>query len=166
MSTPVPIEDNVEISTLLKMIVHRNRVAQTMLHLAHELEVRAHAHDLSKFFPDEFAGFCELNANRGGKIEKYGSESYEAGIKTDAVSLHLARNDHHLDHNSLGLSGMSICRVIEMLVDWEVARQERDTTEQMREAWEARQKRFKLTDYEAKFLEDIWDAIKIDLDQW
>lgn len=164
MSTPVPIEDNVEISTLLKMMVHRNNVAQLMLKLAHELERRAYAHDLSKFFPDEFAGFCGLEANRAGQKEEYGSAKYEAGVKSDAVALHLKRNDHHLDHNSLGLNGMSLCRVVEMLCDWEVARQERDTETDMSKTWETRQKRFGLTDYQTQFLTDIWDAIKIDMD--
>lgn len=158
------IKDDIKISTMLKMIAHRTRVAQIMLQLAHELERRAHDHDLSKFFPDEFFGFCELEAKRGGKKEEYGSKSYEAGVKSDVVTLHVERNDHHLDHSPTGLNGMSFCQITEMLCDWEAARQERDTETDMDKTWDTRQNRFGLTDYQTKFLTDLWDAIKIDMD--
>lgn len=148
-----------EVLTLVKMILHINQVSAALRGLARRLDERADLHDLSKLYPDEFAGFCQLDANRGHQKEEYGSKSYEEGIKIDAVKLHQSRNRHHPEYWPNGIKDMNFIDIIEMLCDWEAARQARDTEEDIDKTWLTRQKRFDLSDQEIFFLRTLWKKI-------
>ena len=153
-----------EILTLLKIIRHRDNVGNLLKRFTTQLELRSFTHDLSKFELDEFVGFCELDARRSHSKEVYGSKSYEAGIKDiDAVKLHQSRNSHHLEYHPNGLDDMSLGDVVEMLIDWEIARRERDAESDIEKTWQIRQQRFGLTDYQITFLRDIWERMEKDL---
>lgn len=150
---------NDEIKTLLKIIQHKNRVAAKLKLLAIDLDVRAQLHDNSKFEFDEFEGFCELDKNRKHEKEVYGSKTYEKGIKVEAVQLHFSRNPHHPEFYPHGLDDMTLVDIIEMLIDWEVARQTRDLEEDMDVTWRIRQERFQLSDNEINFLRLLWERM-------
>lgn len=154
-----------EISTLVKIIQHINQVSHLLNELSRKLAARADVHDSSKFNPDEFTGFCQLDANRQHQKEEYGSKGYEDGIKNiDAVKLHQSRNSHHPEYWPNGLSDMSLVDIIEMLVDWEIARQTRDTEQDINKTWQSRQQRFNLSDAEIGFLRMTWERIEKDLE--
>ena len=148
---------------LVKIIQHINKVSSLLKRVARTLESRADTHDVTKFEPDEFTGFCQLDSYRQHEKEEYGSKTYEAGMNTDAVKLHLSRNSHHLEYWPNGLTDMSFADVIEMLVDWEIARQQRDTEQDINKTWKVRQERFKLSDFEIAFLRMTWEKMEKDL---
>ena len=129
--------------------------------LAREFERRADLHDMSKLQLDELEGFIQLDSRRQHQKEEYGSKSYEAGISDiGAVKLHVSRNRHHPEYwASRGIEGMSFVDIIEMLCDWEIARQMRDTEQDINKTWEMRQKRFDLSFDELTFLRGIWESI-------
>ena len=152
-----------EVIPLVKIIQHISKVSSLLKRVARTLESRADTHDVTKFEPDEFSGFCQLDSYRLHGKEEYGSKAYEAGMNIDAVKLHLSRNSHHIEYWPNGLAGMSFADVIEMLADWEVARQQRDTEQDINKTWLTRQERFKLSDFEITFLRTIWEKIEKDL---
>lgn len=149
-----------EISTLIKMISHINQVSSELRRLSRRLDERADLHDISKFRVDEFTGFCQLDINRGQQREEYGSESYEEGVKFDAVKLHHSRNPHHPEYWPNGIKDMNLVDIIEMLCDWEAARWARDSERDIDKIWLTRQRRFNLTDQELSFLRTLWEKIE------
>lgn len=149
-----------DLKTLVYIIKHQNQVAYLLRELAREFERRADIHDQSKLNLDELEGFYQLDLKRHHQKEEYGSKKYESGMQIDAVKLHLSRNSHHIEYHPNGLSNMSFADVIEMLIDWEVARQARDTETSMNKTWETRQNRFNLSDNEIYFLRTIWEKIQ------
>lgn len=153
-----------EVTSLVKIIQHIGKVSSLLKTVARTLESRADTHDITKFESDEFSGFCQLDSNRQHGKEEYGSRGYEDGIKNiGAVKLHQSRNSHHLEYWPNGLTDMSFADVIEMLVDWEVARQQRDTEQDINKTWQVRQERFKLNNSEIAFLRMTWEKIEKDL---
>jgi hypothetical protein len=153
------METSSEIITLVKIIEHRQRVANLLRKLARDLEDRADRHDLSKFDLEEFGGFCQLDNAR--KYE-YGSPEYEAIVhNNNAARLHVSRNSHHPEYWPDGILSMPLGDILEMLCDWEVARQQRDTETDIDKTWKTRQDRFGLSDYETRFLRQIWEAWEV-----
>ncbi len=148
-----------EIKTLARILKHQSQVSFMLRDFARQLERRADIHDQSKLNPDELEGFCSLDMGRSHQKQEYGSESYEAGIKIDAVKLHLSRNSHHPEYWQNGIDDMPFLDILEMLFDWEAARLERDTETDIDKTWEMRQKRFNLTDAQIVFLRTIWEKI-------
>lgn len=152
---------NNEIVTLVKIIQHINQVAYLLKEMARQIEARADIHDSSKFGLDEFAGIVHLTKAR--KYE-YGSPEYEALVhNNNAAKIHVKTNRHHLEYWSNGLDDMSLVDVIEMLCDWEIARQQRDIETDIDKTWQARQERFNLSDNETSFLMTIWEKLQKDL---
>ncbi len=152
-----------EVTSLVKIIKHIGKVSSLLRKVARTLESRADTHDMTKFETDEFSGFCQLDSYRLHGKEEYGSKTYEAGMNTDAVKLHLSRNSHHIEYWFNGLTDMSFADVVEMLIDWEIARQQRDTEQDINKTWVTRQERFKLSDFEIAFLRMVWEKIERDL---
>lgn len=150
-----------EITTLVKILLHISQVSSLLRAFARRLEERADRHDMSKLFPDEFQGFCQLDANRDQQKEEYGSKSYEDGIKNiEAVKLHQSRNPHHPEYWPNGIKDMSFIDIVEMLFDWEAARRARDTEEDINKTWLTRQRRFGLSDEELSFLRTLWEKME------
>jgi hypothetical protein len=151
-----------EITTLVKILLHRSLVASVIRALANRLDERAGTHDISKFEIDELEGFCQLDAGRGQQREEYGSKNYEDGIENiDAVRLHQSRNRHHPEYWPGGIKDMSFIDIVELLADWEVARRTRDIEEDINKTWLTHQKRFHLSDEELFFLRTLWEKIEL-----
>lgn len=146
-----------EIITLVKIIQHKNKVSFLLKRIAKELEERADTHDDSKFALGEFEGFSQLDNAR--KYE-YGSPEYEAIIHNNkAAQIHVSRNSHHPEFWPNGIEDMNLIDIIEMLCDWEIARQTRDTEEDIDKTWRSRQKRFGLSEKQLDFLRTIWEKL-------
>lgn len=146
-----------EITTIVKIIQHKSRVAFFLREIARRLEKRADIHDDSKFSLGEFEGFSRLDNAR--KYE-YGSSEYEAIVHdNNAAQLHVSRNQHHPEYWPGGVDDMNMIDIIEMLCDWEVARQMRDTEENIDKTWQVRKKRFDLSENQLKFLRAIWEKL-------
>lgn len=146
-----------ETKTLATILRHQKQVSFLLRELAREFERRADLHDMSKFQLDEFEGFCRLDNAR--KYE-YGSEEYEARVhNNNAAQLHVTRNSHHPEYWPGGVADMSFADLVEMLCDWEIARQTRDTEGDINKTWLARQKRFNLSDQELYLLRTMWEKM-------
>lgn len=155
---------NEETKTLATILRHQKQVSFLLRELAREFEKRADIHDMSKLELDELEGFCLLDIKRQHQKEEYGSKNYEEGIKNiDAVKLHQSRNSHHPEYWANGVKDMSFSDLVEMLCDWEIARQNRDTQENIEKTWMIRQQRFNLTDFEVSFLVTLWEKIKMNV---
>jgi Family of unknown function (DUF5662) len=133
-----------ETATLVTMLAHQGQVSALLRELARRLEARADYHDLSKFRPDEFAGFVEVN--RIAREHPYGSAEYKESLKDNhTIDLHFSRNRHHPEYHTGGVNGMNLIDFIEMVIDWIAASRTYGTT-----SWEdvikEQQKRFGLTD--------------------
>jgi hypothetical protein len=108
---------NEETKTLVTMLNHQGQVKARLGTLAHELEKRADLHDLSKFKPDEFEGFVEIN--QVARKYPFGSPEYNASILgNNTVELHFSRNRHHPEYHSNGIRDMNLIDFIEMVIDW------------------------------------------------
>lgn len=149
--------DRSEIITLVKILQHKQKVSFLLREIARQFERRADTHDDSKFNLDEFKGFCQMdNARR----YEYGSPEYEAIIHNNsAAQLHVSRNRHHPEYWPNGIDDMDMIDIIEMLCDWEIARQIRDIEEDIEKIWQTRKKRFGLSDDELYFLRTIWERL-------
>jgi hypothetical protein len=86
-----------------------------------ELEERARLHDRSKLQPPEKAVFDAVTPKL--KTLTYGSDEYKAALAEmgEALTHHYAVNSHHPEHYSLGISGMTLLDLVEMLCDWKAA---------------------------------------------
>ena len=83
---------------------------------------RALSHDMSKLRPSELFGFSRCAKNL--KTVEYGSEGYKSIMKNElsvVVDKHYKRNKHHPEHHMMGVSGMDIVSLIEMVMDWKAA---------------------------------------------
>ena len=83
---------------------------------------RALSHDMSKLRPSELFGFSRCAKNL--KTVEYGSEGYKSIMKNElsvVVDKHYKRNKHHPEHYMMGVSGMDIVSLIEMVMDWKAA---------------------------------------------
>jgi len=114
---------NEEIKTLVTIINHRAQVAARLRELAQQLEKRANLHDLSKFKLDELDGYVKLNVSRrfpGESPIPYDSPEYKAILESNKspLELHFARNRHHPEFHTNGVSDMALIDFIEMVVDW------------------------------------------------
>ena len=92
--------------------------------IAHELERRGMAHDLSKMLDDEFAGFSRINA--AARINKFGSPEYSEAMKRESgtIDLHFSRNSHHAEYAAVhGGPELTFLDIIEMVCDWRGAQQ-------------------------------------------
>ena len=108
---------NEETKTLITMLNHQGQVRARLRALARELEKRADLHDLSKFRPDEFEGFVEIN--RIAREHPFGSPEYKDSISGNkTVELHFSRNRHHPEYHANGIGDLNFIDFVEMVVDW------------------------------------------------
>jgi hypothetical protein len=145
-----------EITTLVTMLNHRGQVSALLRELARQLEARADIHDLSKFRPDEFAGFVEVN--RIAREHPYGSPEYKESLKDNhTIDLHFSRNPHHPEYHPSGVNGMNLIDFIEMVIDWIAASRTYGTT-QWEQVIKTQQERFGLTDCQLSVITLILEA--------
>lgn len=75
-------------------------------------------HDISKFNKDEF----DIMAENFPKLRDttYGSPEYRELLEINkaSIQLHYERNDHHPEYHPMGVNGMNLVNLVEMLCDW------------------------------------------------
>ncbi len=113
--TPIPYDSRVD--TLL----HIKRVSQLMTMAAAELIRRSNCHDDSKLQEPEKSIFDEFTPKLKGST--YGSDEYKTFLKDMGVALehHYENNSHHPEHYKVGIDGMDLFDLIEMVLDWKAA---------------------------------------------
>ena len=110
-----------DMTTLLTIIRHREKVNDSLNLLADELRRRGRVHDDSKLRAvDEFGAFVEINT--GGRRYEFNSLEMNAILirHGEAIELHKSRNSHHPEYHE-DLTAMPLLDVIEMVIDWQAA---------------------------------------------
>lgn len=100
---------------------HINRV-QSLIHtVLLDLEKRSRDHDASKLIEPELSAF-DIATPKLANLE-YGSEEYKESLRElgPALQHHYEYNDHHPEHFTNGVRGMSLMSLLEMLCDWRAA---------------------------------------------
>lgn len=102
-------------------LLHIHRVAGLLQGVRRNLDHRARAHDASKLVAPEKEAFD--HCTRALARAEYGSQEYDDAKARlgDALAHHYAVNDHHPEHYTDGVAGMSLMAVMEMLADWKAA---------------------------------------------
>lgn len=100
---------------------HIHRVQEFLQRARTNLQNRAAIHDASKLVEPELSAF-DIATPKLAELE-YGSEEYKQSLKDlgPALDHHFENNDHHPEHYSNGITGMSLMALIEMLCDWRAA---------------------------------------------
>lgn len=106
---------------------------------------RAAVHDLSKLRDPEKVVFDQVTPEL--KELTYGSDEYKKSLAKMKVALdhHYAKNSHHPEHYALGVSGMSLFDLLEMLIDWKAA-SERHKDGDILKSLEINKERFHLSE--------------------
>mgnify|MGYP000476403024 CR=1 FL=1 len=101
---------------------HIHEVQQCMAAVIRSLVYRSLKHDQSKLESPERELFDEFTPMLKGLT--YGSDEYKAALDglRPALEHHYQRNRHHPEHfGELGIRGMTLIDLIEMLCDWKAA---------------------------------------------
>lgn len=100
---------------------HIDRVTDFLSRAVINLQRRGLVHDQSKLVEPELSAF-NVATPKLAELE-YGSEEYKQSLKDlgPALDHHFEHNDHHPEHYSNGVTGMSLMALIEMLCDWRAA---------------------------------------------
>lgn len=137
---------------------HIERVGVLLHVMMEHLRNRAHLHDASKLQEPEKSMFDEYTPRL--RALTYGSDEYKTALKDMGVALahHYAHNSHHPEHHTMGVGGMSLLDVLEMLCDWKAAT-ERHANGDIRKSLEINQARFGISDQLAWVLENTVDEM-------
>ncbi len=100
---------------------HIDTVRRYLAAIIHSLQHRADVHDRSKLNSPEREMFDEFTPKL--RDLTYGSPEYKACTAAMGTALqhHYEHNSHHPEHYLLGIAGMSLLDLIEMLADWKAA---------------------------------------------
>lgn len=115
-----------EKATNYETMEHIAVVTRLLLGMQFEISKRIATHDRSKLSPPEVSTFVAMTPKL--KASTYGSEEYKGFLKDmkPALDNHYAHNRHHPEHFELGVEGMNIIDILEMLVDWKAASMRHD----------------------------------------
>lgn len=119
------------------------------------LHYRSSVHDQSKLRSPEKEIFDEYSPKL--KTSTYGSDEYKIFLEGmgEALKHHYKHNSHHPEYYELGIKGMSLLDLIEMLCDWKAATLRHADGDLLRSV-EINQKRFGYSDeLKAIFLNTI-----------
>lgn len=132
---------------------HIRKVQARMGVVIHELRVRADVHDASKLREPEKSGFDTLTEQLSTLV--YGSPEYRAALEAGKPTIqhHYAVNDHHPESTPLGIAGMSLLSITEMLCDWKAA-SERTAGGSLAQSLPINKERFKIDDQLYAILEN------------
>lgn len=102
----------------LEHIKHVNRL---LLESSKELINRAQVHDNSKLEEPEKSLFDKWTPILNNLT--YGSDEYKESLKELEVALkhHYENNSHHPEHYEMGIDGMDLFDIVEMINDWKSA---------------------------------------------
>lgn len=100
---------------------HVSKVRAYVALMAQLLDQRALEHDASKFVEPEASGYERLHEELTPIA--YGTSEYRKKMAEFDWLLyhHYAANDHHPEHSPLGVAGMSLLSLLEMMADWKAA---------------------------------------------
>lgn len=143
MSKPTPAEIAEHKRATLK---HRCLVMDFLGIVINELFRRGDTHDQSKLREPELEAFALATPKLAGST--YGSEEYKANLRSikPAVDHHHQTNRHHPEfHGDLGMRGMNLVDLVEMICDWKAASM-RHNDGDIRKSVELNQKRFGYSD--------------------
>lgn len=101
---------------------HIGRVQHFLGLAISNLAERATRHDRSKLVEPELSAFNIATPKLATLV--YGSDEYKQSLRDlgPALEHHFAENDHHPEHfGDLGVNGMSLLSLLEMLCDWRAA---------------------------------------------
>lgn len=119
---------------------------------------RAHDHDASKLVDPELATFDKYTPKL--KDSTFGSDEYKGFLQGmgDGLTHHYRNNRHHPEHHQLGISGMNLIDLIEMICDWLAAVQRHDDGD-IRRSIEINQTRFGYSDEVKQILHNTVDSL-------
>lgn len=100
---------------------HISKVRGYLHNIAVMLIRRGHDHDRSKLEEPELSVFNEYTPKL--RDSTYGSDEYKSFLEGMGAGLkhHYEVNDHHPEHFLLGIHGMNLIQLTEMLCDWKAA---------------------------------------------
>lgn len=126
-------------------IKHILRVRELLEVVEENLMKRAHRHDASKIAAPEREFYDTFTPKLHGVT--YGSAEYAQLLKEmkPALTHHYAANDHHPEHFVLGINGMNLLQLLEMLTDW-VASVERHKDGDLKRSLPVNQRRYAMSD--------------------
>jgi hypothetical protein len=129
----------------LATLQHSRRVDELLLEIVFDIQRRITKHDLSKMQQPELPIFDEYSPKL--KTTTYGSDEYKGYLAQMQVALdhHYANNRHHPEHFELGVNGMTLVDVVEMLCDWKAATERHDDGDLQR-SFDIQKDRFGLSD--------------------
>lgn len=130
---------------------HSLRVGELMGRPIKELVDRSVRHDRSKTEEPELSVFNEFTPKL--KTSTYGSEEYKGFLKAmgEGLAHHYAKNRHHPEHFTDGISGMTLVDLMEMLADWKAAT-ERHADGDLQASLEIQRHRFGIDEQLARVL--------------
>lgn len=130
---------------------HIEKVQWRMKQMRDMLYLRSEVHDQSKLQPPEKAIFDIVTPKL--KTLTYGSDEYKAALVEmgEGLTHHYAVNSHHPEHYTLGIDGMTLLDLLEMLCDWKAA-SERHADGDMLKSLEINKARFGISDQLAAIL--------------
>lgn len=100
---------------------HIDRVRDIMSNMIMNLQHRSFVHDKSKFSQQEKPYFDIATPKL--KTLKFGTPEYKESLDSikPALDHHYKMNDHHPEHYSNGINGMSLLSIFEMMADWKAS---------------------------------------------
>lgn len=102
-------------------LAHIGRVRELMAEVIVNLTARSIEHDASKLMEPEKSAFDRCTPLLAQTT--YGTPEYEDAKAQlgDALAHHYDACDHHPEHELLGIHGMNLLQLIELLADWRAA---------------------------------------------
>jgi hypothetical protein len=121
--------------------------------IVEKLKKRGLVHDKSKMERPEVSTFAKYTPKL--KNTTYGSDEYKQFLKemSPALEHHYANNRHHPEGHPLGIDGMNLVDLVEMLCDWKAATLRHDDGDLMKSI-EHNTKRFNISPQLRSILEN------------
>lgn len=121
------MDDSIEVKGLRLIAAHNNNVQNNLADVIANFAKRVANHDQSKYSPEELSLVTGKSAL--DKLE-YNSSEYKDGLAKVQYGIdhHYANNNHHPEHYSDGIKGMTLLDLLEMACDWQAAAVEHNST--------------------------------------
>lgn len=116
---PQDVENHIQASDVINK--HRHRVFTYMSRIAREIMQRGNDHDQSKYSDQEFPVYARTI--KEFDKHQFGTEGYKKAKESlgPALEHHFKHNRHHPEHFEMGIDGMTLVDLLEMVCDWKSA---------------------------------------------